>query len=311
MPLTVTALVPSYGRPESLQRCLLGLLAGERVPDEIIVVLRDTDTPSHQAVAQIQSNLPNGPEQSPQQCLRVVIVTQPGQIAAMNAGLPHVTGAVVTFPDDDCVPRPDWLRRVMDYYEDPNIGGVGGRDVVHAEGMPEPPSVERVGLISWYGRIIGNHHCNVLGGPRRVMHLKGVNMSFRRELLPPFDSRIRGPHINDTDISLAVWRTGHPLIFDPEAKVDHYPAVRPDTPGGRDAHDPRLARLDAHDWMYMLLKHLPAGQRWIGACYVLLVGTRQRPGVLLGLCQPRRWRVMRAALVGALEGIGTAWRSRS
>ena len=36
------------------------------------------------------------------------------------------------------------------------------------------------------------------------MHLKGVNMSFRRELLAPFDPNIRGPHINDTDLSLAV-----------------------------------------------------------------------------------------------------------
>ncbi len=38
--LTVTALVPSYGRPDSLLRCLDGLLAGERAPEEIVVVLR-------------------------------------------------------------------------------------------------------------------------------------------------------------------------------------------------------------------------------------------------------------------------------
>ncbi|MEI6499667.1 MAG: glycosyltransferase [Armatimonadota bacterium] len=296
MPITVTALIPSYGRPDSLVRCLEGLLAGERVPEEIIVIARDTDvetrqTAEHWGAAYAVAGF------------KLVTVTAPGQIAAMNAGLPQATGDVVTFPDDDCVPRPDWLRRIMLHYDDPQVGGVGGRDVVHVEGLPEPPTVSRVGLLTWYGRIIGNHHCNVVGGPRPVMHLKGVSMSFRRELLVPFDPGIRGPHLNDTDISLAVYRTGRPLIFDPEAKVDHHPAPRPDTPGGRDLLDPRLAFLDAHDWLYLLLKYQPWYLKPIDALYVLLIGTRARPGLLLGLPRPRLWPAMWAACRGAMTAL--------
>jgi glycosyltransferase involved in cell wall biosynthesis len=295
MPLTVTALIPSYGRPDSLLRCLNGLLAGERRPDEIIVIARDTDAETRDAAKDWAGRTAFA--------LHLVFVTEPGQIAAMNAGLPHVTADVVTFPDDDCVPRPDWLRRIMGHYEDSKVGGVGGRDVVHVEGLPEPPTVTRVGLITWYGRLIGNHHCNVTGGPRPVMHLKGVNMSFRRELLVPFDPNIRGPHINDTDISLAVYATGHKLIFDPEAKVDHYPAVRPDSPGGRNLLDPRLAFLDAHDWLYLLLKYQPWYLKPINALYVLLIGTNTRPGILLGLLRPRLWHTTLAATRGALTAL--------
>jgi glycosyltransferase involved in cell wall biosynthesis len=298
MPLTATAIIPSYGRPDSLLRCLDGLLAGDRRPDEIIVIARDTDTDTQHAAEQWPGREPLA--------FHLVLVTEPGQIAAMNAGLPHATGDVVTFPDDDCVPRPDWLRRIMAHYEDPQVGGVGGRDVVHLEGLPEPPTVTRVGMITWYGRIIGNHHCNVTGGPRPVMHLKGVSMSFRRELLVPFDPSIRGPHINDTDISLAVYHTGHKLIFDPEAKVDHYPAARPDSPGGRNLLDPRLAFLDAHDWLYLLLKYQPWYLRPLNALYVLLIGTRPRPGLLLGLLRPRLWRTTWAAIRGALAAL-SAW----
>lgn len=300
--MTVTAIIPSYGRPDSLRRCLEGLLAGERVPDQIVLVLRETDTASREAVAPLLAAASG-------RCRTDLVgVSEPGQIAALNAGLPHATGDIVTFPDDDCVPRPDWLRRLLRHYEDPAVGGVGGRDVVHVDGLPEPPLVGRVGVVTWYGRIIGNHHCEVAPEPRRVMHLKGVNMSFRRELLPAFDGRIRGPHFNDTDVSLGVSRRGRPLIYDPEAKVDHYPAVRPDTPGGRDLLDPHLAFLDAHDWMFLLLKHLPWWRRPLGALYVLLIGTRLRPGLLLGLAQPRCWRTMGAGLRGALSAFATARR---
>lgn len=300
--LTVTALIPSYGRPDSLLRCLEGLLAGEHRPDEIIVIVRDTDAETR-AVVEAWSGERDRP------VFHLVTVTAPGQIAAINAGLPHATGDIVTFPDDDCIPRPDWLRRIMSHYASEQVGGVGGRDVVHVDGLEDPPTVSRVGEVTWYGRLIGNHHLNVSGGPRPVMHLKGVNMSFRHRLLLPFDPQIRGPHINDTDISLVVYRQGYQLIFDPEAKVDHYPAARPDTPGGRNLQDPRLAFLDAHDWTYLLLKHQPWWLRPIGLLYALLVGTRQRPGLLLGLPRPRMWRVMAAALRGSATAVRTTIRA--
>lgn len=303
MAITVTALIPSYGRPDSLVRCLDGLLAGERLPDEIIVIARDTD-PETRAAAE---GWASGKAVAG---FKLVTVTAPGQIAAMNAGLLHATGDVVTFPDDDCIPRPDWLRRIMAHYDEAQVGGAGGRDVVHVDGQENAPTVTRVGEITWYGRIIGNHHFAVSGGPRPVMHLKGVNMSFRRRLLVPFDPLIRGPHINDTDISLAVHRQGYQLIFDPEARVDHYPATRPDTPGGRNLTDPRLVFLDAHDWTYLLLKHQPAWLRPVNLLYALLIGTRRRPGLLLGLPRPRLWPVMAAALRGSVTAVGTAVRAR-
>jgi GT2 family glycosyltransferase len=293
--MTVTALIPSYGRPQSLRRCLEGLARAESPPDEVIVVVRDTDAETREALRTHPT-------------VRVVTVAAPGQIAALNAGLPHATGDIICFPDDDCVPRPDWLARLLPHYDDPQVGGVGGRDVVTT--VPEPPSVSRVGVITWYGRIIGNHHCPLAGGARPVRHLKGVNMSFRRALVPPFDTRIRGPHCNDTDISLAVGGQGYRLIFDPEARVDHYPAARPDEPAGRNLSDPRLAYLDCHDRMFVLLKHLPGCQKPLAVAYHLLIGTRVQPGLLMALAvgwaHPlQTLRVLVAGLKGTCAGIRT------
>ncbi|MEN6302516.1 MAG: glycosyltransferase family 2 protein [Armatimonadia bacterium] len=301
--MTITALIPSYGRPDSLLRCMDALAAAELPPDEIIVVVRDTDTPNREVADSWRLS-------HPYSGLKVVMVSEPGQIAAMNAGLAVATGDIICFPDDDCIPRPDWLKRLAAHYSDPAVVGAGGRDVVHVEGLPEPPTVSRVGLLTWYGRIIGNHHCNVTGGPRPVQHLKGVNMSFRRTLVPPLDRNIRGPHYNDTELSLAVGRHGT-LIFDPEAKVDHYPAPRVGSPGGRNLLDPKLAYLDAHDWMYMVRKHLRGPSRAAATLYVLLVGTRLRPGLLYGALQPAKWRIVGAAFRGAMDGLATARHARA
>jgi len=307
--MTVTALIPSYGRPDSLLRCLLGLMAGERVPDEIIVVVRDTDTATREALGGVVrgTQFRTGGTQAAD--IKLATVAEPGQVAAMNAGLVVATGDIVCFPDDDCVPRPDWLRRLMAHYADPQVGGAGGRDAVGGPDGPEPPLVAHVGVVTWYGRIIGNHHCRTSSESRAVDHLKGVNMSFRRALLPAFDTNIRGPHLNDTDISLGVRRQGYRLIFDPEAKVDHYPAVRPDTPGGRDLLDPKLAYLDAHDRMYVLLKHLPWYRRPVAVAYQPLIGTKVQTGLVMGLIVGR-WRVVGAGVRGVWAGMRTASRAR-
>ena len=42
-PATITALVPTYRRPRDLARCLEALRAQVRLPDEVLVVVRDED----------------------------------------------------------------------------------------------------------------------------------------------------------------------------------------------------------------------------------------------------------------------------
>ena len=45
-----------------------------------------------------------------------------GVCAARNEGLAAATADVVAFTDDDCVPPPDWLDRIVDHFDaDPNL----------------------------------------------------------------------------------------------------------------------------------------------------------------------------------------------
>jgi GT2 family glycosyltransferase len=274
--ITLSVIIPSYHRPENLRRCLEGLAGGARLPEETLVVLHEADGESQETLAQL-------PEWAARLNLRTVLVTQAGQIPQMNAGLAQARCEVVCFTDDDCVPRPEWLARLAQPYGDPEVGGVGGRDVVHnLEGVNNAPG-KLVGRITRYGRIIGNHHLVFPPGNREVEHLKGANMSFRRALTPPLDLRmVLGPgtgSMNDTDLSLSVRRSGCRLIYDPEAAVDHYPAPRHGITH-RDLANPEQVFLDSHNWAYLNYKHFSWPHRLLFLGYALALGSGNRLGLV-------------------------------
>jgi cellulose synthase/poly-beta-1,6-N-acetylglucosamine synthase-like glycosyltransferase len=124
----IAVLIPTWRRPDSLERCLDGLRHQHRVADEVIVVVREGDDET--------GRLLNG-RQLESENLTVVTVTQPGVVAALNGGLAAVRDGIAAITDDDTVPRRDWLARVEKHFAgDPRLGGLGGRDWLH------PPSGE-------------------------------------------------------------------------------------------------------------------------------------------------------------------------
>ena len=299
--MTLSVIIPTYRRPQSLTRCLDAIAVGSTLPDRVIVVVRDTDTDTQAALsawAAAQSRLTVSP----------ISVSEAGQIAAMNAGLAAAIEDIVAFIDDDTASHADWLGNLLRHYDDPTVGGVGGRDLIYQDGETLRGTVRAVGQMTWYGRMVGNHHLDLEGGPIEVAHLKGANMSFRRELLPPFDLRMASGScaLNDTDASLAVTDQGYGLIYDPQAVVDHITAPRQNWVT-RDITDPRLVYSDSHNWVYCLCKHFPPGRRAVFVAYALLVGEGVRYGVLkLLLALPRQGmqavRQFGAATRGKLAG---------
>jgi cellulose synthase/poly-beta-1,6-N-acetylglucosamine synthase-like glycosyltransferase len=216
--------------------------------------------------------------------LKTVTVPEAGVVAALNAGLAAASGEIVAITDDDAVPTPDWIARLECLFAtDQRIGGVGGRDWVHEAGGIASGGRTVVGRVSWYGRVVGNHHLGV-GGPREVDVLKGVNMSFRRRALESIrlDERLWGqgaqPHW-EIPLSLAVKRRGWKVIYDPAAAVDHYPAER-HGPDQRWWSSQAALRDAVHNETYALLRWLPWWQKIATFLYGIVVGTRQAPGLV-------------------------------
>jgi len=208
-----------------------------------------------------------------------------GAVAAYNVGLERATGDLIAIIDDDAVAPPDWLDSLAAHFlKDDTIGGVGGRDRVHtADGVIEQPR-HTVGKISWYGRVIGNHHLGV-GRPRYVDVLKGANMCFRRTAVAGIrcDERMRGDGAQvhfELAFCLEVKRAGWALVYDPAIVVEHYPAPRHDADTRNSAAFGPLKDI-SHNETLALLEHLSPLRRVIFLVWAFACGTRLAPGVLL------------------------------
>jgi GT2 family glycosyltransferase len=276
--LRVTVLVPSYKRPRNAVTCLDGIMRLTRPADEIVMVARDEDLETREAIEGWRRRSGAFGDR-----LRLAIATKPGQIPAMNAGLALATGDIVCFTDDDCVPRPDWLERLLRHYADPTVGGVGGRDVIHYGDEVLEAEVTVVGRYTWFGRPVGNHHLRLVPlEPADCDILKGANMSFRRALLAhAFDEALQlgAAQCNDADASLRVRRRGYRLIYDPLAVVDHYPSERFGKATRRyDASHMLFA--EGHNWMYIALKHARPWEVPGVLAYGFLVGHARAYGLL-------------------------------
>jgi len=115
----VSIVVPTYRRPEAIERCLDALSRVE-VPEGGVEVLVVEDGGPTEALARARGRSFGD--------LAVRWLAQPhsGPAAARNLGAAAATSEVLVFTDDDCRPRADWLSRIVaPLREDPRrlVGG--------------------------------------------------------------------------------------------------------------------------------------------------------------------------------------------
>ena len=127
----VSIIVAARGRHMATRACIQSLLAldypGEQC--EIIVVDDASEPPLAHALAGL-----------PVRLLRQE--NNIGQSAARNLAAAEAQGELLAFIDNDCVAHPGWLRNLVPYFDEPDVGIVGGAVIA------PPPPVGRGGLRS-------------------------------------------------------------------------------------------------------------------------------------------------------------------
>ncbi|MBD2329618.1 glycosyltransferase family 2 protein [Alkalinema sp. FACHB-956] len=303
--MKVSVLVPTYRRCRDLARCLEALKQQSCHADEVLVVVRDTDDETHEFLRSFTAEaLP----------LQVVNVWLPGQVAALNGGMAVARGDIIAITDDDAAPAPTWLEQIKGHYlSDSTVGGVGGRDWVYLGDRLLEGSENQVGILQWFGRVVGNHHIGI-GEAREVDILKGANMSYRREAIEGlrFDDRLKGQGAqvhNDLAFSLSVKRRCWKLIYDPAVAVNHYPAQRFDD-DQRGSFNAIATINQSHNEVLALLDYLSPLRRLIFLIWSNLIGTRTNPGLIqvLRLFPQEGWLAVQkgwSCLVGRWQGLQT------
>jgi glycosyltransferase involved in cell wall biosynthesis len=105
--------------------------------------------------------------------VRYLFEPKPGLGNAHNAGVAIARGTVLAFTDDDCYPAPDFLSRLWAAFDDPQLGYVVGRIMLH-DPADHPMTVnESMAPRTFPGR-------SFLGADASI---QGANMAFRREVL--------------------------------------------------------------------------------------------------------------------------------
>ena len=136
---SVTVLIPTFRRPESLTRALMSVFAQTRTALiwEIAVVDNDPDRSAHAAVEALRASSP---------APLLYLHAQPAGVAtARNVGLAATDAPYVAFLDDDETAEPNWLGELFDAHRlldaDVTFGPVQGR----APGAPawKRPYLER------------------------------------------------------------------------------------------------------------------------------------------------------------------------
>jgi glycosyltransferase involved in cell wall biosynthesis len=295
----LSVLIPTHRRSTDLHRCLEALKRQRRRADQVVVIVRRDDVDT----VELLQSYPADPLP-----LEVCESPTPGVVAALNTGLREGRGDVLAMIDDDTAPWPDWLERIEAHFTGtPRLGGLGGRDVIRADGVAVETETPLVGRVRWYGRWVGQAHRGI-GPPREVELLKGCNMSYRRAAIAglSFDDRLRGngaQWFNDSAFSLAVKRAGWQVVYDPSVRVDHYLGPRY---GGdeRQASTPSEVYDVVFNETLSLLEYLNPLNRAAFLAFGMGIGTRRAPGLL----QWVRSTVMRQSHGAAFQM--AAWRAR-
>jgi len=114
--LTATVVVCTRYRPALLRKCLEGISALERAPDEVIVVDNTSGDRETAAVARE---------------FGAIYTVEPvqGLSRARNKGMFESHSEIVAYLDDDATPEAHWLGYILEPFKDPGVSAVTGRIV--------------------------------------------------------------------------------------------------------------------------------------------------------------------------------------
>ena len=201
-PSLVSIVIPVYNGAHTIRACLDAILALDYPREKYEVIVVD-------------NNSSDGTDAMVLEYGHVTLLyerSMQSAYAARNTGIRHASGEIVAFTDADCIARPNWLRDLVEPFQDPTVGGVGG----------EVLDSQCENLVS---RFIQRHlpyrQCDGHGG-RLLPALIGGNAAYRRQDL--LDVGLFNTMFDGSDIDLS-WRlqlrTGKRICFVPEAIVHH------------------------------------------------------------------------------------------
>lgn len=202
----VSIVIVSHSRPDHLSLCLESL-KNQTYPSFEVVVVADYLPPEFTDL------------------VRHIPFTDENISAARNIGIANAATNFIAFCDDDAIPDPPWLERLMAPFEDLEIGSTGGftrgRNGISLqwgamrfdrEGQDHPFSIDETAPFQAFSANIDT-----------PVKLIGTNMAFRKTALLEVGGFDEAFHffLEDADIKLRLDKAGWKSALVPGAQVHH------------------------------------------------------------------------------------------
>lgn len=211
MSLTASIIINTYNRASTLGNTLNSLGYLDYPDFEVIVV----NGPSTDGTDRLLAGFKG---------IKTGSCPLPNLSMSRNIGICMAEGDIVAFIDDDAVPEPEWLSRIVAGYDSEIIGGVGGPVYNHTgydlqakfivcNRFGDPRFEYSQNPTPYFNFPLSNEYCAMIG----------TNASFRRDVLlraGGFDEEY-DYFLDETDVCVRVVDAGYVIKFVDDAFVHH------------------------------------------------------------------------------------------
>jgi len=205
--LRVSLIINTLDRAIALERTLLSLRQLRYPAFEVVVV----HGPCHDHTLNVLERFAPA--------IRVGACPEANLAMSRNIGLAMARGDIVAFLDDDAIPEPDWLDRLVSGFDDPEVGGAGGfiRDHDGVRFQHQVIVADRLGRAENFAEIPADLR------PHRYFSPTGTNVAVRRDSLLSiggFDQEY-AYFLDETDVNLRLVEAGWRLVSIADAEIHH------------------------------------------------------------------------------------------
>jgi cellulose synthase/poly-beta-1,6-N-acetylglucosamine synthase-like glycosyltransferase len=197
----VSLVIVSRGRPDDLKRVLTSLRF-QTYPNFEVIVVADQDPKDTR--------------------VKFIKFDQANISTARNIGIENAAGSIVAFCDDDAIPEPKWLSRLVPAFDDPQVGIAGGF-VRGRNGISfQWRGIETDQFGTDFPIKIAKPTTRGLANGR-MLKVQGTNCAFRKKALTALGGFDQGFafYLDETDIAWRLNQSGWKTRIIPLAEVQH------------------------------------------------------------------------------------------
>lgn len=145
--------------------------------------------------------------------------------AGRNIGIEHAKGDVIAFIDGDAVAAKDWLSEIKEAFEESDVIGVGGPDLLPEDSIYKSKALAMImtSPLATGGKLNPSTQHSMMAAERYVEHIPTCNLCLKKEIFDTvgkFDeSFVKG---QDLELNYRITKAGYKLFHSSSIKVVHY-----------------------------------------------------------------------------------------